>query len=93
MLRRILPDEPAVEWVDPSAKVMLVERQVGGRWAGHSIEELDRPAQMRVVVASGKRRLLGFLAEGTQAGDEHVLEHRLTQADAGDRKPGGAQPR
>jgi len=52
VLRRILPDEPAVEWVDPSAKVMLVERQVGGRWAGHSIEELDRPAQMRVVALS-----------------------------------------
>ena len=26
VLRRILPDEPAVEWVDPSASVMLIER-------------------------------------------------------------------
>ena len=39
VLRRILPDAPAVEWVDPSAKVCLVER-VGARRVG-------RPAAAR----------------------------------------------
>ena len=38
VLRRILPDEPAVEWVDPSASVMLVERVVPAPWAGHALE-------------------------------------------------------
>jgi trk system potassium uptake protein TrkA len=29
------PTSPAVEWVDPSASVMLVERVGAGAWAGH----------------------------------------------------------
>ena len=36
VLRRILPDEPGVDWVDPSAKVVLVERVVPGAWGGHA---------------------------------------------------------
>ena len=43
VLRRILPDEPAVEWVDPSAKVVLVERVVPGAWGGHAVDELELP--------------------------------------------------
>src|SRR4051794_18777529 len=49
VLRRILPDEPAVEWVDPSAKVALVERVVSGAWGGHPIEELEQPGVSRIV--------------------------------------------
>jgi trk system potassium uptake protein len=49
VLRRILPDEPAVEWVDPSAKVMLVERVVPSKWAGHSLDEFEIGGTMRVV--------------------------------------------
>src|SRR4029077_14779018 len=39
VLRRILPDEPGVDWVDPSAKVVLVERVVPGAWGGHAVDE------------------------------------------------------
>jgi len=49
VLRRILPDEPAVEWVDPSAKVMLVERQVPASWAGHPLTELESHGNIRVA--------------------------------------------
>lgn len=49
VLRRILPDEPAVEWVDPSAKVMLVERQVPASWAGHPLTELESHGNVRVA--------------------------------------------
>jgi trk system potassium uptake protein TrkA len=49
VLRRVLPDEPAVEWVDASARVMLVERPVPSAWAGRALDELERPGVVRVV--------------------------------------------
>ncbi len=48
VLRRILPDEPAVDWVDPSAKVCLVERSVPPGWAGRAVAELEA-TEVRVV--------------------------------------------
>src|SRR5436190_16121653 len=52
VLRRILPDEPAVEWVDPSANVMLVERVVPAPWAGHPLGDLELPGMVRVMALS-----------------------------------------
>jgi trk/ktr system potassium uptake protein len=49
VLRRLLPDEPAVEWVDPRARVCLVERLVAPAWAGHPAAELDDEGLMRLV--------------------------------------------
>ncbi len=51
VLRRLLPDATAVEWTDPSAKVSLVERSLGGAWAGQPLAELDSPT-VRVVAIS-----------------------------------------
>lgn len=51
VLRRILPDSPAVEWVDPSAKVSLVERSLGAAWAGRRLLEIEDPT-IRVVAIS-----------------------------------------
>jgi trk system potassium uptake protein len=52
VLRRILPDEPAVEWVDPTAKVMLVERQVGTAWAGRKVGELEAGGRCRAAAVA-----------------------------------------
>ncbi len=52
VLRRILPDEAGVEWVDPSAKVSLVERQVPSKWAGHPLADLDAEGLARVMAVS-----------------------------------------
>jgi trk system potassium uptake protein TrkA len=49
VLRRILPDEPSVEWVDPSANVMLVERSIPAGWAGRSVQEFETRSGTRVV--------------------------------------------
>jgi trk system potassium uptake protein TrkA len=49
VLRRILPDSPAVEWTDPSAKVVLVERRLPSVWAGRKLEELDSADLARVA--------------------------------------------
>jgi trk system potassium uptake protein TrkA len=52
VLRRILPDEPATEWKDPSASVVLVERTVADSWAGRRLADLDVEGLSRVAALS-----------------------------------------
>ena len=49
VLRHILPELSAVDWVDPSAKVCLIERAVPSSWAGHPVSDLEEPGRARVV--------------------------------------------
>ena len=51
VLRRLVPESAAVEWVDPSAKVSLVERSLARAWAGHRVLEVEREG-VRVVAVS-----------------------------------------
>jgi len=48
VLRRIL-DDAAVEWIDPSARVVLVERVVPGSSVGTKLGELEAEGSVRVV--------------------------------------------
>jgi len=52
VLRRILPAGSAVEWVDPSAKVSLVERQIDPAAAGRKYSEIESAAGVRVVAVA-----------------------------------------
>jgi trk system potassium uptake protein TrkA len=52
VLRRILPDAPSVEWVDPSAKVCIIERVVPAAWAGHRVAELDVEAVAHIIAVA-----------------------------------------
>jgi trk system potassium uptake protein TrkA len=49
VLRRVLPDEEGIEWIDPSAKVMVVERVIPSAWAGRPVDELELSGKLRVV--------------------------------------------
>ena len=49
VLRRILPDSQAVEWIDPSAKVVLVERLAPGAIAGRKVAAVEADGFVRVV--------------------------------------------
>jgi len=49
VLRHILPELAAVDWVDPSAKVCLIERAVPASWAGHLVSDLEEPGRARLV--------------------------------------------
>jgi trk system potassium uptake protein len=51
VLRRILPDE-AVEWVDPSANVSLVERLVPAAVAGQAISDFEVDGSVRFTAVS-----------------------------------------
>ena len=52
VLRRILPDAHAVEWVDPSAKVCMVERSVPSHWAGKPLLGIEMPGAAKVIAVS-----------------------------------------
>ena len=49
VLRKILPDSHAMTWIDPSAKVCMVERTVVGGWAGRPVADLEVPGVARVA--------------------------------------------
>jgi trk system potassium uptake protein TrkA len=49
VLRHILPELSAVDWVDPSAKVCLIERAIPASWAGHLVSDLEEAGRARLV--------------------------------------------
>ncbi|MGI8938275.1 MAG: potassium channel family protein [Iamia sp.] len=52
VLQRILPERPAVDWIDPSARVVLLERPVPPSWAGTPAVHLDVDGTTRVAAVS-----------------------------------------
>ncbi len=53
VLRRILPDVSGVQWIDPSANVMIVERTVPAALAGRTVAVVEQQAPgARVIVLS-----------------------------------------
>ncbi|HZA85306.1 MAG TPA: TrkA family potassium uptake protein, partial [Acidimicrobiales bacterium] len=49
VVRRLLPDATESDWIDPTAQVALVERQVAATWAGRPLVEIEIPGVARVV--------------------------------------------
>jgi trk system potassium uptake protein TrkA len=80
VLRRILPDASGVEWIDPSARICVVERLAPTGWAGHALHELD---------VAGTARVMGLtrLGEATIPTEATILQEGdvLWAAVAGDR--------
>jgi len=60
IMRRIVPDLPAVEWSDPSASVAIVEREAPAESIGDRVHSLDR-VDARIVAV---RRLGSALIPG-----------------------------
>ena len=67
VLQRILPTRPTAEWIDASARVLLIERPVPPHWAGHKLGELDLPGHARVAAITR-------LGEGAPAGPDTILQ-------------------
>lgn len=70
VLRRILPTDSGVAWIDPSAQVCLVERLLPAGWAGKPLAdvEVDGVARIAGITRLGK----GMVATSTtivQEGD------------------------
>lgn len=69
VLRRLLPEATAVEWVDPSAKISLVERSLGKTWAGRRALELESEGVRVVAVSRLGSAMLPTPALVAQEGD------------------------
>jgi trk system potassium uptake protein len=52
VLRKLLPDAADDDWVDPSAKVIMIERPVATSWAGRPLTEIELPGLARAVAVS-----------------------------------------
>jgi len=67
VLQRVLPERPTAEWIDPTARVCLIERPIPAHWAGHKLGELDVAGHARVAAVTR-------LGEGAVAGPETVMQ-------------------
>jgi trk/ktr system potassium uptake protein len=52
VMRKLLPDASDSDWVDPSARVVLVERPVAASWAGQPLSGIEIPGVARAVAVS-----------------------------------------
>lgn len=52
VLRRLLSDEVATEWSDPSGKLRLVERELPDAWAGKRLGDIDLPGEISLVAVT-----------------------------------------
>ena len=67
VLQRILPERTNADWIDASAKVLLVERPVPATWAGKKVADLDVLGHARVAAITR-------LGQGSVAGPDTVLQ-------------------
>ena len=55
IMRRIVTDRPSVEWADPTAELVLVERLAGDEWVGERVSRVDAgPAKVVGLRRYGK---------------------------------------
>lgn len=68
--RRLLPEETASAWTDPSGQVLMVERSLPDAVAGHRVEDLASGEEIRpvMVTRAGQARLVTAATMG-QEGD------------------------
>ncbi|MEO5899595.1 MAG: TrkA family potassium uptake protein [Ilumatobacteraceae bacterium] len=81
VLRRVLPESSAVEWVDPSAKVSIVERSLSAAWAGHRFLDVERTGVRAIAVSRLGSAVLATAELVVQEGD---IVYLAVSADAMD---------
>lgn len=69
VLRRMVPDAQSVEWIDPTAKVSLVEWTLAPAWAGHRLLDVERTGVRVVAIARLGSALLATADLAVQDGD------------------------
>lgn len=80
VLRRLLPDEARTDWVDPSGKVCVVERELPVAWAGKKLAGLNEPGRFWLTAIT---RLGGArVATGDVVGQEGDMVIFMAATDA-----------
>jgi trk system potassium uptake protein TrkA len=61
VMRRLLPEQTAVDWTDPTGTLSIVERALPDGWAGRKLSALGQPGRFRLtaVTRAGEVRLAG----------------------------------
>jgi trk system potassium uptake protein len=67
VLQRLTPSDETVSWTDPSARVLLVERELPPAWAGRRVSDVELPGVARVVG-------LSRLGSGIVLAPDHVAQ-------------------
>jgi trk system potassium uptake protein len=52
VLRRLIPEAEETDWIDPSAGVALIEREVAANWAGRPLADVEIPGVARAVAVA-----------------------------------------
>jgi trk system potassium uptake protein TrkA len=52
VVRRLIPEAEESDWIDPSARIMLIEREVSAGWAGRPLGDIEIPGVARAVAVS-----------------------------------------
>ncbi|HKY65347.1 MAG TPA: TrkA family potassium uptake protein [Acidimicrobiales bacterium] len=90
VLRKLVPDVADDDWVDPSARVAVIERPVAASWAGRPLAEIEIEGIARAVAVS--RMGVSQVARPdlvTQDGDVVYLAVAVGHTDEVDRHLGG----
>ncbi len=80
---RLLPDEVASEWSDPTGGVSLLERHLPERWAGKRLADLNVVGDVTVVAVT--RAGVVRLDSGDLVGQEGDVLHLMVSRDGLDR--------
>jgi len=83
VMRRLLPDEERSDWIDPTGKVGVVERELPTAWAGKKLGGLNEPGKfwLTALTRLGAARIATGDIVG-QEGDELVFMCGMDSLDA-----------
>jgi trk system potassium uptake protein TrkA len=85
VVRRLLPDGPAIEWADPGGQVVLVERTLPTAWVGRNLDKIGLAGQFRLATVSRSgQALIADLGLVGQEGDILYLTVRNDSIEAMD---------
>jgi trk system potassium uptake protein TrkA len=80
VLRRLLPGEERSDWVDPSGKVCVLQRELPLAWAGKKFAGLNEPGRFWMTAVS--RLGAARIATGDQIGQEGDVITFMAATDA-----------
>ena len=75
VLRRLLPGEQPHDWIDPSARVSLVERVLPSNWGGKKLASLNEPGRffLTAVTRLGEAQIAGPKLVGQEGDVLHLV--------------------
>src|SRR3984885_13134547 len=92
--RRLLPEEDASDWSDPSGRLTLTDRSLPDAWAGRRLSELEEPGRLSVVAVTraGAPRLDARDLVGQEGDVLHMAVMDEAPRDLGPLREQGAAP-